>query len=56
METEATDAALAFRLRRSASFREKLRQLVDKYSAKKAPEGAFSKLPNPRCGKFERSD
>jgi hypothetical protein len=62
MDTDATRAVLAIRLRRSASFLEKLRQLVDKYSAKKAPGGAFFEIAetqncrNPGCGKFERSD
>jgi hypothetical protein len=37
----ATTAALAIRLRASASFQEKLHQLVDSSSTKKAPEGAF---------------
>jgi hypothetical protein len=48
MDPDATRGALAIRLRRSASFQEKLRQLVDKYTAKKAPEGAFSKLPKQK--------
>jgi hypothetical protein len=48
MDTDATRAALAIRLRKSASFQEKLPQLVDKYAAKKAPGGAFSKLPKPK--------
>jgi hypothetical protein len=56
VSTEATSTGLAIRLRRSASFQEKLRQLVDKYTAKRRPKAPFAIAEAASCGKFERSD
>jgi hypothetical protein len=54
---QAMTAALEIRLRRHASFQEKLRQLVGKYATKRAPMSALSEVSQRRIrGEWWRSD